>query len=157
MLIKGALSIFCQTMLIFESTKTNTPIPQQDLAPVLISPPHMYVHNPGITMIAETSEDDTQAYSNKSNTDKLCETMQNQHYSPIKKKQRNLGIWFELFALLEFSPPLEICSDIYVGPTSCLIVILLFNVLFLRYFPLFYLPVLSIYSRSANIRPVHSN
>ncbi len=33
----------------------------------------------------------------------------------------------------------------------------LFNVLFLWYFPLFYLPSLSIYSRSANIRPVHSN
>ncbi len=26
----------------------------------------------------------------KANTDKLCETMQNQHYSPIKKKQHNL-------------------------------------------------------------------
>ncbi len=49
------------------------------------------------------------------------------------------------------------CSDIYAGLTSCLIVTLLCNVLFLRYFSLFYLPVLSIYSRSANIRPVHSN
>ncbi len=38
---------------------------------------------------------------------------------------------------LEFSPPLESCSDIYTGPTSYLIVTLLFNVLFLRYFPLF--------------------
>ncbi len=64
--IKGALSNFCQMMLIFESTKTNTPIPQQDLTPILKSLPHTYVHNPGITMIAETSEDDTQAYSNKS-------------------------------------------------------------------------------------------
>ncbi len=27
-------------MLIFESTKTNTPIPQQDPAPIFISPPH---------------------------------------------------------------------------------------------------------------------
>ncbi len=73
----------------------------------------------------------------KANTDKLCETMQNQCYSLIKKKQRNLCVWFEPFPLLEFSPPLESCSDIYVGPTSCLIVTLLFNVLFLWYFPLF--------------------
>ncbi len=27
----------------------------------------------------------------KANTDKLCETLQNQRYSPIKKKQRNVG------------------------------------------------------------------
>ncbi len=44
---KGVLSDFCQTMLIFESTKTNTPIAQQDLAPILISPPHTYVHKHG--------------------------------------------------------------------------------------------------------------
>ncbi len=65
-------------------------------------------------------------------TDKLCETMQNQRYSPIKKKLRNFGIQFGPFLLLEFSPLLEIYSDIYSGPTSCLIVTLLFNVLFLR-------------------------
>ncbi len=34
-------------MLIFESIKTNKPIPQQDLAPILKSPPHTYVHNHG--------------------------------------------------------------------------------------------------------------
>ncbi len=57
-----------------------------------------------------------------------------------------------------FSPPLESCSNIYAGPTSCLIITLIFNVLFLWYFPIFfYLSSLSIYSRSANIRPVHSN
>ncbi len=64
--VKGALSDFCQTMLIFESTKTNTPIPQQDLATILTSPTHTYVHNPVIMTIMKTSEDDTQAYSNKS-------------------------------------------------------------------------------------------
>ncbi len=32
---------------------------------------------------------------------------------------------------LSFSPPLESCSDIYTGPISCLIITLLFNVLFL--------------------------
>ncbi len=74
----------------------------------------------------------------KANTDKLCETMQNQHYSPIKKKQHNLGVRFEPVPLLEFYPSLESCSDIYAGPTSCLIITLLFNVLFLRYFPFRY-------------------
>ncbi len=81
----------------------------------------------------------------KASMDKLCETKQNQRYSPIKKKQHNLIIRFEPLALLEFSPPLESCSDIYGGPTSCLILTLLFNILFLRYFPLFYLPSLSLY------------
>ncbi len=30
-------------MLIFEITKTNTPLPQKGLAPILIAPPHTYV------------------------------------------------------------------------------------------------------------------
>ncbi len=72
-------------MLIFERTKTNTPIAQQDLAPILISPPQTYVHNPGITTIMETSEDDTHIQT-KPNTEKLCETKRNQYYSPFKKK-----------------------------------------------------------------------
>ncbi len=38
---------------------------------------------------------------------------------------------------LNFSPPLESCSDIYAGPTSCLIITLLFNVLFLLIFSFF--------------------
>ncbi len=45
--LKGALSDFCQTMLIFESTKSNTSIAQQDLAPILKSPPHTYVRYHG--------------------------------------------------------------------------------------------------------------
>ncbi len=75
------------------------------------------------TPIAETSEDDKHIQA-KANTDKLCETKQNQRYSPIKKKQRNLGVRFKPFLLLEFSPSLESWSDIYAGPTSCLIVTL---------------------------------
>ncbi len=55
----------------------------------------------------------------KANTDKLCETMQN---------QRNLGVRFKPFPLFDFSPPLESCSNIYVG---------LFHILFLWCFPLF--------------------
>ncbi len=119
-----------------------------------ISAPH--VHNPVMTMIVETSEDDTQAYLNNSQHRSFVWNNAKSTLLTNKKKQRNLGVRFE--PLLELSPPLESCSDIYVCPTSYLIVItLLFNVLFLQYFPLFYLPVLSIYSRSANIRPVHSN
>ncbi len=34
-------------MLIFQITKTNTPLPQKGLAPILIAPPHTYVRNPG--------------------------------------------------------------------------------------------------------------
>ncbi len=30
-------------MLIFEITKTNTPLPQKGLAPILIDPPHIYI------------------------------------------------------------------------------------------------------------------
>ncbi len=93
-------SDFCQTMLIFESTKTNTPIPQGP-RPIL-------------------------KWQRRS---LLCETKQTQRYSPrnnnLNKKQRNLGVRFNPFLLLEFSPPLERCSDIYAGLTSCLIVTLL--------------------------------
>ncbi len=87
----------------------------------------------------------------KANTDKLCETMLNQRYSPIKKKQRNLGVRFEPLLLLEF---LSTAGKLlwYLRGSSCLIVTLLFSALFLQYFPLFYLPILSIYSRSANSR-----
>ncbi len=129
--IKGALSDFCQTMFIFESPKTNTPIPQQDLALILKSPPP-HVHTQPWRWRSQKQVKMTHKHiQTKANTDNLCETKQNQRYSPIKKKQRNLGIRFEPFSLLEFSPPLESCSDIYAGPTSCLIVTLLFNVLFL--------------------------
>ncbi len=97
----------------------------------------MYVHNPDITTIAEASEDNTQAYSNKSqqiSCVKQCKI----NVTPLsRKKQRNLGLRFQAFPLLEFSPALESCSDVYSVPTSCLIVTLLFNLLFLRYFPLF--------------------
>ncbi len=68
--------------------------------------------------IGSTSEYDTKAYSSKASMDKLCETKQNQRYSPIKKKQHNLSVRFEPFPLLEFSPPLESSSDIDMGTTS---------------------------------------
>ncbi len=39
--VKGGVSDFWKSMLIFEITKTNTPLPQKGLAPILIDPPHM--------------------------------------------------------------------------------------------------------------------
>ncbi len=38
--VKGGVSDFWKPMLIFEITKTNTPLPQKGLAPILIAPPH---------------------------------------------------------------------------------------------------------------------
>ncbi len=51
------------------------------------------------TTIVETSED--KHIQAKANKDKLCETKQNQRYSPVKKKH-NLGVRFEPFPLLKF-------------------------------------------------------
>ncbi len=41
--IKGGVSDFWKPMLTFEITKTNTPLLQKGLAPILIAPPHTYV------------------------------------------------------------------------------------------------------------------
>ncbi len=41
--LKGGVSDFCYPLLTFEITKTNTPLPQKGLAPILIAPPHTYV------------------------------------------------------------------------------------------------------------------
>ncbi len=41
---KVAVSDFWQPVLIFEITKTNTPLPQKGLAPNLIVPPHTYTY-----------------------------------------------------------------------------------------------------------------
>ncbi len=134
-LIKGELSDFCQTMLIFESTKTNTLIPQQELALILKSPPPTNVHNHG--------NDD---HGNKLRWHTSIFKQKLTWISCVKRSKINVSHLSRTnnattaFPLLEFSPPL----DIYAGPTSCLIVTLLFNVLFLWYFPLF-LPAISLY------------
>ncbi len=41
---KGRVRDFWQPMLIFEITKTNTPLPQKGLVPILISPPYTYTY-----------------------------------------------------------------------------------------------------------------
>ncbi len=46
---------------------------------------------------------------------------QNQCYLPIEKKQSNLSARSPAFPLLEFSLVLESWYDIYMGPSSCLI------------------------------------
>ncbi len=107
-------------------------IPKQDLAPILISPPHTYVHNPG--------NDDRR---NKWRWHKHIQTKANmiscvkklnQCYHLSRRNNTDLGVRFGPFLLLEILSPLKSCSDIYAGPTSCLIVNLRLNVLFLRYF-----------------------
>ncbi len=45
--LKHGVSDFWWPMLIFEITKTNTPLPQKGIAPILIAPPHTYVRKPG--------------------------------------------------------------------------------------------------------------
>ncbi len=40
--LKGGVSDFWKTMLMFEITKTNTPQAQKGLAPIFIAPPHTY-------------------------------------------------------------------------------------------------------------------
>ncbi len=66
----------------------------------------------------------------KANTDKLCETKRNNATSASDSSPSRS---------LSFSPPLDSCSDIYVGPASCPVITLLFNILFLWYFPLLFL------------------
>ncbi len=134
-------------MLIFESTKSNTSTPQTGPRPYFeISTPHVRtVRNHGNDDHRNKRRWHTSIFKQQP-TQISCETKRNQRYSPIKKKPHNLELLVELFPLLEFCPPLWYLHG------SCLIVTLLFNVLFLRYFPLFFnLPSLSIYSRSANI------
>ncbi len=41
--LKGRVRHFWKPMLIFEITKTNTPLPQKGVAHILIDPPHTYV------------------------------------------------------------------------------------------------------------------
>ncbi len=44
-------------MLIFEMTKTNTPLPQKGPAPILIDPPHIYVAYATQTMISSVKHE----------------------------------------------------------------------------------------------------
>ncbi len=125
-------------MLIFESTKNKHahnptgPCPYFDIAA-----PHLHTQ-PWQRQSWKQAKMTHKHIQTKDNTNKLCETMQNKRYSPIKNKQHNLSIRFESFPLLEFSPLLESYSE--EGPILALIVTLLFNVLFLRHFPLYHLP-----------------
>ncbi len=46
-------------MLIFEITKTNTPLPQKGLAPILIAPPHTYIRIHSQAMISSLKQSKT--------------------------------------------------------------------------------------------------
>ncbi len=124
--INGALSDFCQTMLIFESTKTNThttgPRPYFDTS----APTCTYTTM--ATTIAETSEEDTSIFKQKP-TRISCVNKSKINVTHLSKRNNTTSASDS--RSLSFSPPLESCSDIYAGPTSCLTITLLFNVLFL--------------------------
>ncbi len=152
--IKGGLSDFCQTMLIFESTKTYMPITQQEPRPYFISPPHTYVHN--------HSKDD---HGNKwrwhtsifkqNPTDKLCELKQCKINITHLSRRNNATLAFDLSSS---------CSLSVLSTTGKLLRYLRRYLLPDRkpfcssdIFLSFYFPFLPIYNRSANIHPVHSN
>ncbi len=52
--LKGGVSDFWKPMLIFEITKTNTPLPQKGLAPILIAPPHTYATQATISSVKQS-------------------------------------------------------------------------------------------------------
>ncbi len=82
--LKGGVSDFWSPMLTFEITKTNTPLPQKGLAPILIAPPH-------------TSVQQRLVLWNKAKPVLLT----------YREEQSNLGVRSQTFPLLEFSPALE--------------------------------------------------
>ncbi len=144
--LKGALSDFCQTVLIFESTKTNTQIPQLDLALILKSLPHTYVHNHGsddhghkwrwhASIFKQKPTQISCLKRSKINVN-LEETMQPQRPVPGPAP----WVLFTAGKLLRYLHKSYLLPD--HNP---------FNVFFLWYLPLFYLQSLSIYSRSSNI------
>ncbi len=135
MYFKGAPSDFCQTLLIFESTKTNTPIPQQYLAPILKSPPNTYAHNHGNEDRRNKWRWHTSIFKQKP-TWISCVKQSKINVTHLSRRNNATSAYDSSPSRsLSFSSPLESCS-IYVGPTSWLIVTLIFNVLFLWYFPL---------------------
>ncbi len=86
--------------------------------------------------ISETREDDTKASCVKQG--KINVTHLSKETTQPWRLLRALPVPWVLFIAGS-------CSDIYRGPTSCLIVTLLFNVLFLWYFPLFFICNLSLF------------
>ncbi len=96
-------------MLIFEITKTNTPLPQKRLTPILIAPPHTYAHFQRLLYRVQCKK--TLAFAAcrvRCNLDTVL-------LLTIKKNQSNLSVRSQAFHSLRFSPALESWSDIYMG------------------------------------------
>ncbi len=125
-------------MLIFESTKTNIPITQQDLALILISLPHTYIHNHGNDNRVNKRRWHTSIFKQKP-TQISCVKQCKINFTHISRRNN--------ITSASASSPSCFLSSLHcwkaapkrVGPT-CLIVTLLFNVLFLWHFPLYHLP-----------------
>ncbi len=94
-------------MLIFEITKTNTPLPQKGLTPILIAPPHTYAHFQRLLYRVQ---------SKKTLAVAACRVrcrhgvVTNYQEEPKQPQRPIAGL-----PLLEFSPALESWSDIYTG------------------------------------------
>ncbi len=98
--IKGGVSDFWYPMLIFEITKTNTPLTlPQKVSPYLIAPPHTYIRQRLVL-------------SNKTKPKLL--TYREETKQPLRP--------IAGLPLLQFSPALESWSHIYTSPTSCFII-----------------------------------
>ncbi len=130
-------------MLIFEITKTNTPLPQKGLAPILIALPHTYVAYATQAMISSVKQSKTNvtpclhrmraARQNTIEVIIISDTVYTGCCAARRDKSLTVNCCRVLFMtcwhkcqrslpLLDFSPVLESWSDIYTGPTSCLIV-----------------------------------
>ncbi len=133
-------------MLIFEITKTNTPLPQKGHAPILIAPPqprqrlvlwnkakpmlhHVYTGCSTARQIPDRKLLPLSIYdvlTQISNDFQLsCYHVQCRQTLVLltyRKEPKQPLRPITSLPLLEFSPALESWSDIYTGPTSCLIV-----------------------------------
>ncbi len=147
-------------MLVFESTK-QTPIPQQDLAPILKSPPHTYVRNHGNDNCGNKWSWHTSIFKQKP-TWISCVKRSKINVTHLSRKNNattasNSRPSLSLSSLVT-RKLLQYLQGSYLLPDhnpsfKCFVSqIFSFSFFFKKN-----LPSLSIYSWSANIRPVHSN
>ncbi len=148
-------AIFAKRCWYLKAPKQTRPYPNST-SPLFWNLRPTRTHTTMATKIAETSEDDTSIFKQKPTQISFVKRSKINVTHLSRRNNATSAYDSSPSRSLSFSSPLESCSDIYAGPTSWLIVTLLFNVLFLWYFPLF-LSAISLYSRSADIRPVHSN
>ncbi len=112
------------------------------LTPILKSLPHAYVHNHGNDDRGNKRRWHTSIFNQKP-TLVCCVKRSKINVTHQSRNNNTTSASGSIPSHSLSSLSLESFSNIYTGPSSCLIVSLLFNILFLQYFPLFYLPFLS--------------